>query len=878
MKIHPISLTFSGPNQDLEPHFQKHYFVSCLRHMRISLVVAIALLAAYGILDYLVVPGKSVLFWSIRYGLACPTGLMLLGFTYTRHARRWMQPALGLGTFIVGASFIAMILVAPVDAQYIYVAGLVNVQFYTYTFLRLRFVYAALPFALLLTLYAFGRTFANNYPPDHFIFDFAFLFGTNAIGMLACYAIEYATRKNFYLARRLKSEERRLAQVNQSLEERVEERTQELTTANQLLEAEIKERQYVEKALQESSIRFQSMVDNITDYMVVHDLDGTVMETNYRVTDQMGYRHGEIVGKNIRDLIIPEQRANFDDYYLRGLRDGRQVTGRVTFMTKSGQNREMSFSGIAARQADGREMVYSVARDITERQRTEQALAESRARFKDIFETAAAGMIIVHHESRRIVEANPAAAQMIGLSLEEIKAKGIDQVIRNAQSNWLLLDDQRAVHPVECMLIVNEGPAITVLKTMRPMTLNGEAHWIVSFVSMQQVKEAETAKRRAERQMQKAQHLQAIGTLAGGIAHDFNNILYGIIGYAQLAIDDAPADSVLHDNLNEILQGSHRAKELVAQILAFSRQGETEKKPIKPAPLIKEALKLIRASLPATIAIRTRISATSETIVANPTQIHQVVMNLCTNAAHAMPPKAGVIYVSLEIETVTVEEEGLHGTILPGIYVRLRVADNGAGIPEDVRHRICDPFFTTKQQGEGTGMGLAVVLGVVQSHGGGIRVRSAPGEGTRFDILLPAVPREEQVEAAGETTTPGGTERILFVDDESAIAHMADRMLSKLGYQVTASQSPSEALELFQKEPAAFDLVITDLTMPIMKGTHLARLLHEIRPDIPIILCTGYGEQVTTEQLHEIGVREMMTKPILRHNLAVSIRQALEIN
>ena len=878
MKTHPISLAFIGPHQSLEPHFREHYFESSLRQVRISLFVAVIFLAAYGVIDYLVVPDKRHLFWAIRFGIACPTGLALLGFTFTRYARRYLQPMLGAGTFIVGMAFIAMIILAPIGKQYVYLFGLIQTQFFIYTFLRLRFIWASLPFGLLILFHAVGTAMSINFPQDRYISDVAFLAGINIMGMLACYAIEYYTRKNFFLARQLKSKKRRLDMVNQLLEKRVEKRTAELIYSNQLLEAEIKERQSVEKALQESSIRYQSMVDNMTDYMVVHNLDGVVVEANYRVIAELNYNPSEIMGKNIKELIVPEQRPDFDDYYLNRLAVGKKVAGQVTFIAKDGDKRQMSFSSIKALQADGCEMVYCLARDITERQRTEKALAESQARFKDIFETAAAGMVIVHSESRKIVEANPAAAQMIGLRLQEIKDRPIDQLIRDPRSNWLLLDEHHAVNPMECSVVTKEGTAITVLKTMRPMEFNGEAHWIISFVSMQKVKEAEWAKRNAERQMHQAQHLQAIGTLAGGIAHDFNNILYGIIGYSELSLDEAPEGSLLRDNLNEILQGSQRAKELVAQILAFSRQGDTEKKPIQPPPLIKEALKLIRASLPATIEIQSDIGPPAETIIANPTQIHQVVMNLCTNAAHAMPPEGGMIKVSLMSETISVEQAGPHGTIAPGEYVKLMVSDNGAGIPERVRNRIFEPFFTTKPQGEGTGMGLAVVLGVVQAHAGGIRVHSEPGEGSRFEILLPVAPGEEQVEEAGEAPPPGGSERILFVDDESSIIHMGKRMLSKLGYDVTTCLGPSEALEIFQKAPEAFDLVITDLTMPTMKGTDLARILLQMRPDLPVILCTGYGDQITTEQIHKIGIREMLVKPILRYNLAISIRQALGMN
>ncbi|MFZ1983381.1 MAG: ATP-binding protein, partial [Desulfatitalea sp.] len=395
---------------------------------------------------------------------------------------------------------------------------------------------------------------------------------------------------------------------------------------------------------------------------------------------------------------------------------------------------------------------------------------------------------------------------------------------------------------------------------------------------IQKVKEAEAAKREAESQLSRAQHLQAIGTLAGGIAHDFNNILYSVIGYTELAMDDAPQGSLLHDNLMEILQGSRRAKELIAQILAFSRQQESERKPIHIASLIKEALKLLRASIPSTVEIQSDIAPDANTILANPTQIHQVIMNLCTNATHAMLAQGGLLRVVLDNVTVRSGEIFFNGTVPSGEYVRLQVADNGSGIPQTVIDRIFEPFFTTKPQGEGAGMGLSVVLGIVQAHAGAIRVHSEPGLGARFEVLLPAAAPADECEETGEKSTPGGKERILFVDDERSLIQMGKQMLTRLGYAVTTCQDPLEALELFRRAPDAFDLVITDLTMPNIKGTRMAEEMLRLKPGLPVILCTGYGDQITSEQMAQIGIRELLFKPILRHNLAVTIRQALKAN
>jgi PAS domain S-box-containing protein len=877
MQVHPITLAFRGVQAGLEAPFREYYFQGSRRQVRIALAVAAVLFAVYALFDAFYVPDRKYLFWAIRWGFACPVTVTVLAFTYSRYAVRFLQPALSAATLLTGLAFIAMYLLAPADKQFAYLGGLVQILFAIYTLLRFRFVWAAATFTILLFIFTALAIFVIELPRDRLISATAFLFGNNFLGMLAGYSIEYFSRRNFFLSRHLESKKRRLGVAIQFLGKRVEKRTVELTQANQLLRSEIKIRKTIEKALKESKSRYRRMVNNVSDYMLVHDLEGIIIEGNYRMIAGLDYSHKEIVGRNLKDLMAPEDQPFFGDYLDR-LRRGKKATGKVTLVAKNGQSRIMEYSSVMGTQPRRGAVVYTLSRDITERRRTEKALAESQARFKDIFETAAAGMMIVNGNTQRVLEVNPAAAHLIGEPIERIRGKSLSRLIRTAGTDFLKTGDRASADPVECDLVCDRCDILPILKTMRPMDFNGEPHWLISFVSIQKVKEAEAAKREAESQLNRAQHLQAIGTLAGGIAHDFNNILYGVIGYAQLAMDDAPKGSLLHDNLSEILQGSQRAKELIAQILAFSRQEDSERKPIRPAPLIKEALKLLRASIPATVEIQSRIAPDASTILANPTQIHQVIMNLCTNATHAMLAQGGLLRVVLDNVTVGSGEIFFNGTVPSGEYVRLLVADNGTGIPQSIIDRIFEPFFTTKPQGAGAGMGLSVVLGVVQTHSGAIRVHSEPGQGTRFEVLLPAAAPGEECEQAGEQPTPGGKERILFVDDERSLIQMGKQMLTKLGYTVTTCQDPLEALEQFRRAPDTFDLLITDLTMPKIKGTRMAEEMLRLKPGLPVVLCTGYGDQITSEQMAQIGIRELLLKPILRHNLAVTIRKALGAN
>ena len=381
---------------------------------------------------------------------------------------------------------------------------------------------------------------------------------------------------------------------------------------------------------------------------------------------------------------------------------------------------------------------------------------------------------------------------------------------------------------------------------------------------------AQKEKETLQTQLIQAQKLESIGTLAGGIAHDFNNILSSIIGFTELALDDVEKGTPLEDSLHEVYTAGNRAKELVKQILAFARQSDEEFKPIYPSTIAKEVLKLIRPSIPTSIEIRQNIESDS-LIMGNATQVHQILMNLCTNAAYAMEAEGGVLDISMKDVMI----DGIAETETPGNYIEITVSDTGVGIAPDILDKIFEPYFTTKGPGEGTGMGLAMVHGIVESYGGRITVDSKPGQGTRFTICLPVI-RERQKHSQYETEAPPtGKERILFVDDEAPIARMGSQILERLGYSVTTRTSSVEALELFRSKPNDFDLVITDMTMPNMTGDKLAAALIEIRPEIPVILCTGYSKQLSAERAAEVGIKAYAMKPLARNILAETVRKVL---
>lgn len=387
---------------------------------------------------------------------------------------------------------------------------------------------------------------------------------------------------------------------------------------------------------------------------------------------------------------------------------------------------------------------------------------------------------------------------------------------------------------------------------------------------------AEQDERIMEQELQHSKRLESLGVLAGGIAHDFNNILAAIIGLTDMSIQelDGPPDVV--EDLEESLRAAHRAKDLVKQILAFSRQTGEEHIPVHLHAVVREALGLLRASIPNSINIVDKIGSETGMVLANPTQMHQVVMNYCTNGVQAMTEKGGALEVRLEEVEVTRRFAAAHPKLHLGPYLKLTVADRGRGIEPVHMRRIFDPFYTTKGPGEGTGMGLAMVYGIVADHGGAVFVESVLGQGTEFHTYLPKIATTADGKAALVESPAMGRESILVVDDERAIRRFCQRSLTPLGYRIHSTGEPEAALADFKRDPAAFDLVITDQHMPGMTGDSLARRLRKVRPDIPIILFTGFSSEISEEAARDAGIDEVVPKPVLASQLTTAIRRVLE--
>jgi two-component system, cell cycle sensor histidine kinase and response regulator CckA len=385
-----------------------------------------------------------------------------------------------------------------------------------------------------------------------------------------------------------------------------------------------------------------------------------------------------------------------------------------------------------------------------------------------------------------------------------------------------------------------------------------------------------TDRNRMTRLICRAQKMEALGTLAGGIAHDFNNILYVIIGFAELALEDSAEGSLLQGNLRQILLAANRAKDVVSQIRAFGRMQDQEKRLIDLGSFIRETVTLLRSSLPSTVEIRCALDPGLVPVLVDPTNIHQILMNLASNAAHAMREKGGILKVAAAPLTVAPGRDGRDPNLPAGRYVRLTVSDTGHGMPAEVMDRIFEPYFTTKKPGEGTGLGLAAIHGMVTSEGGTVTVESAPGKGTTFHLFLPVLEQDSWQGDHLPEDAPLGHETLLLIDDDLPVLRMCRQMLEGLGYHVVTRTSSIEAIELFRVRHADFDLVLADMTMPSMTGAQLAWEFSRIRCDIPIIMCTGYSDLIDDNGVLPTGVAAVVSKPIHRSQLAHTIRRVLD--
>ncbi len=440
-------------------------------------------------------------------------------------------------------------------------------------------------------------------------------------------------------------------------------------------------------------------------------------------------------------------------------------------------------------------------------------------------------------------------------------------------------------------LVDNEGnlKGVVVRELQHPVTdawylnydraikwIDGRVVHLLIATDVTLIKALQEKQKKADEYLRQAQKMESIGNLAGGIAHDFNNLLFPIIGMSEMLLEELAEDSLEHENVEMILEAGKRGRDLVQQILSFSRQAEKEKSPVRLQQILAEALKLSRATIPSSIQINQDIQQDCGWVLADSIQFHQIVINLMTNASHAVDPSEGIINVQFK-ELLGTQNDSAAKLNSDGKYVMLKISDNGCGIDASIKNKIFEPYFTTKDKGKGTGLGLAVVYGIVQDHQGDLVVDSNVGKGTSFSIYLPILEQPSDTTAKdSDVSLQGGSEHILLVDDEEPVAQIEMQLLNRLGYEVTMHTSSRQALECFQADPQGFDLLLTDVTMPELTGDKLAKKVLAIRPDIPILLCTGFSEKIDKQKADQLGIKGFLMKPVVKSDMARMVRQILD--
>lgn len=655
---------------------------------------------------------------------------------------------------------------------------------------------------------------------------------------------------------------------NRELDFRVHERTVEL-------EIEIRERQKVEETLRESEERFRLIFENSPLAIVHFNKDGIITTCNDNLCKILGSLKDNLVGSNTQTTFKDTKMINAISSALSG--QNSQFYGEYLSVAGSeSRYLEAYFGPIFS--IDGLLLgAIGIFADISKRKQAEGELIAEKA-FTEKVVNSLPGIFYTFNDDQHLIKWNTNLENFLGKSAEAITKddfKLLDFIAEDDKAKIIneIQYSQRTGKNIslETHFIAKDGSKVPMLFTACYMNIGDKKYFIGVGIDISEKKKLET-------ELQQAQKMEAIGTLAGGIAHDFNNILTAILGYTEMAKDEINDVESLRIDLDEVLMGAERAKELVKQILTFSRKNDQELQPLKIQRVIKEALKLLRSTIPTTIEIKQDINFDCDAILADPTQIHQVIMNLCTNAYHAMRETGGVLGVSLKSVELTQDIVDNTINLSPGRYIRLEISDTGSGIPKEVQDRIFEPYYTTKPKGEGTGLGLAVAHGIITNLNGDITLYSEVNSGTTFRIYLPVVTSaSESMQKKTTPVLPTGDERILLVDDDPTIAQLITKILIKLGYNVTTFTNSADAMQKFYQLPDAFDLIITDMTMPYMTGAELSKNILKIRPDMKIIMCTGFSDLINEDKAKAIGICDYIMKPVVKNNLAVVVRKVLDL-
>jgi len=606
-------------------------------------------------------------------------------------------------------------------------------------------------------------------------------------------------------------------------------------------------------------------------------IEGQWLRVNQALCSIVGYTKEELVELTFQDITYPyDLKANLSS--IGNLIDGKSDSYEMEmrYHHKDGRVIWIQLNVSILRDENDEPLNFlKQIQDITDRKNAEEAPQESEEQYRAVADNIGDYIMRYNKECRHIY-ANRAALEATGVPIEEYIGKNHhemgfpEHLCELWEKNIHLVFDTGKQQNIEFDVELADGFMSLELQLNPEFAVNGSIKSVIG------ISRDITERKKMEARLLQAQKMESIGTLAGGIAHDFNNLLYPIIGFAEMLKEDLPPDSPELESAQEIFNAGKRGGELVRQILAFSRQADHKLQPIRVQNILKEVLKLTRSSIPADIEIHQDIQKDCGSVMAEPTQIHQIGMNLITNAYHAVEKVSGKISIQFK-ETIVDADELEDSSLQSGKYAMLSVSDNGVGISHNVISNIFEPYFTTKDQGKGTGLGLAVVYGIVKEYKGDIKFSSQEGKGSTFNVYLPVIKKSaETITNNRVLVLPTGTESLLLVDDEESVVRLEKQMLERLGYNVVTQSSSIDALEIFKANPDNYDLVVTDMTMPNMTGDKLAKEILSIKSDIPVIICTGFSERINKEQAEAIGVNGFLMKPVVKSEMAQMVRKVLD--
>ncbi|MBL0716763.1 MAG: PAS domain S-box protein [Desulfosarcina sp.] len=627
--------------------------------------------------------------------------------------------------------------------------------------------------------------------------------------------------------------------------------------------------------LEQTQKMYSNIINSVADGIIIRNRKGIIETSNPSLSDLFGYTKKEMIGMDASLVVPKENLPDFKNYFAQLKKDKKAMLETIA-IKKNGTFFPVSLHGVIF-DYNGERSILEIVSDISARKKIEKEIVTAKEEWETTFD-AVHEIITIQDTHMRITRANVAASNLLKTDSKNIVGQRCFKIFQGRISPCTGCPVNAAIKSGKAFIseVYHSHSGKTMVENAYPFfndsgKITGVIH-TAKDISLQ---------KKMKQRMRQAQKMESIGTLAGGIAHDFNNILFPIIGYTEMTMALLDKKSAANKNMKKILKASKRAKEMVNQILSFSRQSEPDRKPLKIQPVLREAVAFIRSSIPSTIKISSNIDMDCGYVNVDTTEIHQVVMNLCTNASHAMSAAGGHLKINLSERII--DNNKKNNDVPSGRYLILTVKDTGHGMTNEIREKIFEPYFTSKGPGEGTGMGLSVVHGIINDYGGHIEVKSQPDKGSKFTIYIPVAERNIiQPDADGwkkygsSTKMPSSAERILLIDDDEQVLETIAAMLEESGYDVTAHAISRDALADFRNNPDKYDLVVTDQTMPDMSGEVLYQELCKIRPNIPVIMCTGFSETFIRQKAEKAGIRAYLVKPVPLREMASTIRQVLD--